>query len=439
MKISKQSITATAGGMLAAGLTLLAANGSAHADTIWREAESIRGDIFSGSITSPLQIKESQGASNGGFVEVLAGNNNTTAMPAAGQVCHHFSITTAGNYRVWGRVIAPSTSDDSFWVKMDAGAAINWTLPVGAAWHWDMVHPNAGATSIFALGAGDHDLCFGFREDGARLDALVITNLTTYNPASPPAAAPASPGTTEALGGVGKILVSWAATPGATSYRIERRQGFGDGMGNFPPFALLTTVTADKTTYLDTPANPTNNCYQVYAVNAYGKSQPLVDFPCADATFRSIVAEAETFSLTSPMRQGTDLDGHSIIEAIPGNNSSTTAAPASGYARYDFRYATARTVKVWGVVVANSTADDSYWVRMDFGPWVNWNNWKIQYKTICQWDDVHNSNTDSKPISYALAAGSHTLEFAYREDGAQLDKVFITDDLGTVAPGGCFD
>jgi hypothetical protein len=426
------------GGMLAGGLSLLAATG-AHADTIWREAESIRGDIFSGSITSPMQIKESQGASNGGFVEVLAGNNNNTAMPASGQVCYHFGVTTAGNYRVWGRVIAATTSDDSFWVKMDAGAAINWTLPTGTAWHWNLVHPNAGATSIFALTAGDHDLCVGFREDGARLDALVITSSTSYNPGSPPAAAPAAPMIAETTPGAGKILVSWAASPGATSYVIQRRQGFGDGMGNFPPFTNLTTVTPDKQTYLDTPANPTWNCYQVLAVNAYGQSQPLVDFPCADATFQSIVAEAETFSLTSPMRQGLDFDGHSIIEAIPGNNSSTTAAPANGYARYDFRFALARTVKVWAAVVANSSADDSFWVRMDFGPWVSWNNWKIQYHTFCQWDDIHNSNTDSKPISYALAAGSHTLEFAYREDGAQLDKVFITDDLGTVAPGGCFD
>src|SRR4051794_23349191 len=117
MKTSNQLLkSAAVGGMFAGALSLFAAT-SARADTIWREAESIRGDIFSGSITSPLKINESQGASNGGFIEVLAGNNNNTAMPAAGQVCYHFSVTTAGNYRVWGRVIAATTSDDSFWVK----------------------------------------------------------------------------------------------------------------------------------------------------------------------------------------------------------------------------------------------------------------------------------------------------------------------------------
>ena len=58
---------------------------------------------------------------------------------------------------------------------------------------------------------------------------------------------------------------------------------------------------------------------------------------------------------------------------------------------------------------------------------------------VCEWDDVHNSGTDSKPVLYNLGAGNHTIEFAYREDGAQLDKILITDDLSTTKPGGCFD
>ena len=411
---------------------------SAHADTIWREAESIRDSMFGGTITSPLQIKESSAASNGGFVEVQSGQNSNTVMPAPGKVCYPFSLATAStSYRIWTRVIAATTNDDSFWVQMDNTTPINWQLALGSAWHWTRVQKSGATTAAtFNLAAGDHTLCIGYREDGAKLDALVITSDAAFNPASP-AGAPLAPAGAQVVTSSGKILVSWTVSPGATSYRLERRQGFGDGMGNFPPFAPITTIAGDKFSYLDTPAAAQWNCYQVFAVNAQGESPALMDFPCGDATFQPMAVEAETFSLTAPMRQGLDFDQHSIIEVAPGNNS-TAAAPASGYARYDFRYATSHTVKVWGMVVADTNADDSFWVRMDFGPWINWNNWKIPYHTFCVWDDVHNSNTDSKPMVFNLAAGNHTLEFAYREDGAQLDKVLITDDMSLTMPG-CYD
>jgi hypothetical protein len=51
-------------------------------------------------------------------------------------------------------------------------------------------------------------------------------------------------------------------------------------------------------------------------------------------------------------------------------------------------------------------------VRMDGGSWVMWNNW-----WTTSWTWVRFPNT------FSLSAGSHTLTFAYREDGARLDKI----------------
>jgi hypothetical protein len=34
-----------------------------------------------------------------------------------------------------------------------------------------------------------------------------------------------------------------------------------------------------------------------------------------------------------------------------------------------------------------------------------------------------------------LTAGAHTISFAYREDGARLDRVLITNDLALVPAG----
>jgi hypothetical protein len=60
---------------------------------------------------------------------------------------------------------------------------------------------------------------------------------------------------------------------------------------------------------------------------------------------------------------------------------------------------------------------------MDGGSWVNWNNIAATSWTWAQF-----------PNTFSLSAGSHTLTFAYREDGARLDKINIT--TSTTAPTG---
>jgi hypothetical protein len=37
--------------------------------------------------------------------------------------------------------------------------------------------------------------------------------------------------------------------------------------------------------------------------------------------------------------------------------------------------------------------------------------------------------------SFTLSAATHTLEFAYREDGTQLDRDLVTNDLAFVPTG----
>jgi hypothetical protein len=44
-------------------------------------------------------------------------------------------------------------------------------------------------------------------------------------------------------------------------------------------------------------------------------------------------------------------------------------------------------------------------------------------------DDVHDSNNGMQTVIFSLGAGSHMLEFAYREVGATLTTLAITEDL----------
>jgi hypothetical protein len=152
---------------------------------IWREAESA-------SLTPPMQVASDASAAGGAYITVAAGNNSATAAPATGRATFPFTLAAAGTFKIWGRVIAPSTSDDSFWLIVDGGTPIMWNdIAPGSIWHWASARDSGHSGQLVQLGlaAGDHTLQVAYREDGAKLDRLLITSDSTFTPSGtgPPA------------------------------------------------------------------------------------------------------------------------------------------------------------------------------------------------------------------------------------------------------------
>jgi hypothetical protein len=142
--------------------------------SIWLEAEA-------GAITAPMQTATDPVASGGGYIQVAAGNNSGAAPPTSGLATYAFTVPASETFKVWGRVIDATDADDSFWVRMDGGTWTNWNgIPLGTTWHWDDVH--GSATMTYALAAGSHTLTIGYREDGAKLDRLLITSDLAFVP-----------------------------------------------------------------------------------------------------------------------------------------------------------------------------------------------------------------------------------------------------------------
>lgn len=144
--------------------------------------------------------------------------------------------------------------------------------------------------------------------------------------------------------------------------------------------------------------------------------------------------EAEAGSPTAPLRTLRDgaASGGRYVRA-PKDRTSTDVPPADGRATYRFSVAEAGTYRVWGRVIVQDTGTDSFWIRMDGGDWVRWN--EIDAGTAWHWDAVHDTDNGNAVVDFRLSSGVHTLEVAYRERRAQLDKLLVTDDLGYV-PGG---
>jgi RNA polymerase sigma factor (sigma-70 family) len=138
----------------------------------------------SGTASAPMQVRRDPTASGGRYIAGAPGINAKEAAPSSGQAVVPFSVPEAGRYRVWGRVSAPAVTADSFWVRVDQGPWIRWNdIAAGAAWHWDVVREGReGRVATFDLTAGAHSLAIAYREDGARLDRLLLSSDPAFSP-----------------------------------------------------------------------------------------------------------------------------------------------------------------------------------------------------------------------------------------------------------------
>ena len=82
-----------------------------------------------------------------------------------------------------------------------------------------------------------------------------------------------------------------------------------------------------------------------------------------------------------------------------------------------------------------SSDGDSFWVRMPTAT-TNAQNltsgWilnDLESSSAWIWDDVDNRDDDGETVVFTMSPGTHTLEIAYRDDGALLDAIVLMDAL----------
>ncbi len=154
-------------------------------------------------------------------------------------------------------------------------------------------------------------------------------------------------------------------------------------------------------------------------------------------------AECGEVGSTWQLLTNAQASGGVYIRTTPGIESiGAPSENASDLLRITFTIEEAGPYKLWGRVRTPSANDDSFWVNMDDSPeWVLWNS--IPASSDWHWDDVHNSNAGGQAVIYQLEPGEHTLTICFREDGADLDKLFLANNgsvpsgLGGDAQTGC--
>ncbi|MDZ7723884.1 MAG: GDSL-type esterase/lipase family protein [candidate division KSB1 bacterium] len=124
-----------------------------------------------GNVGEEWEIVQDDQASNGTYVTAQAGMESLDQAPDrdTSTLSISFSVDSTDTFSVYARVYCPTFDDDSFWVRMNSAAFQMYNGLVTNGWEWKK-------TGDYSLTAGQHILTIAYREDGARLDKLCISN-----------------------------------------------------------------------------------------------------------------------------------------------------------------------------------------------------------------------------------------------------------------------
>jgi len=153
---------------------------------IWIEAEA------ADSIKSPMEIYDDYRASGSKYISTdeSVGNSNDNPPAPAGTASYIFAVE-GGTYKISCRINIPGDSN-SFWFRIQGATIptetelhssgwVSWNgMPDAGNWYWHDVFSDdddENATVLFTMPAGTYTLEIGYREDGALLDAIVISKI----------------------------------------------------------------------------------------------------------------------------------------------------------------------------------------------------------------------------------------------------------------------
>jgi hypothetical protein len=179
----------SAGADAAAGASPVADAGQAlQPEAFYVEAEQ---GVLSGAFTIASAATPAGQIPSGEYIEASEEAPDGNA-PGVARALYTFSLGSAGDYVIWGRIHSPDASHNRFWFRVDEQTWFLWRLSTGDVWYWDDLHNNTdyNVALVFSLAAGPHRLELANAVSGARLDRLYITSAGDTPPGNDTACSP---------------------------------------------------------------------------------------------------------------------------------------------------------------------------------------------------------------------------------------------------------
>lgn len=272
-----------------------------------------------------------------------------------GTVTSTISVPATGTYRVWSRIMSgTAATDNSYLLEVDGGSCFtvgdNNSMATGS-WQW--VDYSGGSTStkinLTNLSAGNHTFKMIGREDGVKLDRIIITQDTLCTPtgtgdncANPPdttpptvsMSQPANNATVSGTTGLQSSASDDSGTVSSVSYYIDG-SSTAVGTATTSPYTVNwnTTTVADGTHTITAKAiDPSGNIASSSAITVtVNNAKPdlivtgITYTPATPATGNQV-----TFSATI-RNQGAAATPNGVIHGIAFSVDGTVVSWADNY------------------------------------------------------------------------------------------------------------
>ena len=248
-----------------------------------------------------------------------------------------------------------------------------------------------------------------------KLSALEVLAQSTPNQA-PTAVADATP-----LSGEAPLLVSLNGSGSSDadgqidSYTWSYNGGSADGVS--PQVTLTQAGVYDITLTVTDDDGATDTDVVTVTV-----TQPAT----ATSTFYLEAECATVGSAWTTLTDNSASNGEYVARVTGSSTPNPPADIAANRVRFELPAAEAGTYFLYARIDAPTSRDDSFWVRVNGGPWVRW--WQgLRTSSGFAWRQFNAGSVD-------LTTGNNVIDFAFREDGTLLDKIYVTKTTG--APAG---
>ena len=399
---------------------------------IWLEAEcAVVGSGW--STISDANVSE------GEYLTATSGNNFYSSAPTDAGSWISFDFTaSAGSYEMYALINAPNTNTDSFWVRTNGGAWIKWNgLLRQGGFDWRQLYDSDANANLvsFELAEGANTLDIAIRENGAAIDKIYLSDSGTAptglgGPSTNCMAAAltvdAGADITVVLPNTTAVLSGSAVDPneGVLTYQWTQVSGPNTAMLTGSGTAELTADNLVEGDYVfslavtDESNNTVSDDVMVSVVTA--PSQIWLEAECA------VVGSGWSTISDANVSEG------EYLTATSGNNFYSSAPTDAGsWISFDFT-ASAGSYEMYALINAPNTNTDSFWVRTNGGAWIKWNG--LLRQGGFDWRQLYDSDANANLVSFELAEGANTLDIAIRENGAAIDKIYLSDS-GTAPMG----
>ena len=377
--------------------------------------------------------------SGGEYLTATSGNNFYSSAPTSADswISFDFTAVAAGTYNMHALINTPNTITDSFWVRANGGDWIKWNDLLRDGFEWRRLYDSDANADLvsFELSEGANTLDIAIREDGASIDKIYLTNAGNIptglgpqatNCTGPALTVDAGADVTVVLPNTTAVLSGSAVDPneGVLIYQWTQVSGPNTAVLSGADTAELTADNLVEGDYVFELAVTDES-------NDTVSDEVLVSIVTAPA---DVWLEAECAVVGSGWGLVTDADVSQgeYVSATGGSNFFSNApTSADSWISFDFT-ASAGSYDMYALINAPNTNTDSFWVRANGGAWIKWNN--LLRPGGFDWRRLHDSDAGDAPVSLELSEGANTLDIAIREDGASIDKIYLSDS--GIAPTG---